>query len=74
MDITNRSKMISLLKSNHATLPDKTTPILHTPVGSYYGQGILEGFADDAEYLGKLNTGKPHFDHGFYRLCKLDNL
>ena len=50
------------------------TPILHTPVGSYYGQDILEGFAADAEYLGKLNTGKPHFDQGFYRLCKLDNL
>jgi hypothetical protein len=34
----------------------------------------LEGFAADAEHLGRTNEGSSSFDQGFYKLCKLDNI
>ena len=64
--------MLSLLKSNHTTLPDKTTPKLHTPVGSYYSRDILEGFAADAEYLASMpsDTGSHLGPPGIEKLRK----
>ena len=34
---------------------------------------MLEGFASDAEYLGRLNSSASTYDQTFYKLCKLDN-
>ena len=50
------------------------TDILHTTVGAFYGEDVVEGFAADAEHLGKTNEGSQYFDHEFYKLCKLDNI
>ena len=51
-----------------------TTSILETPVGTFHGDDVLEGFAADAEHLAKANDGNFWYDHNFYKLCKLDNL
>ena len=71
---SNRGKIFSTLKrirgDNSSTLPT----VLNTPVGSFSGQDVLEGFAADTEHLGKTNDGETWFDQGFYKLCKLDNI
>ena len=46
---------------------------LNTPVGVYHGEDILEGFAADAEHLGRDRGECEQFDIDFYRLCKMDN-
>ena len=46
---------------------------MNTHVGPYYGEDVLEGFAADAEHMGKTNESNPSFDQSFYKLCKLDN-
>ena len=51
----------------------KTTSVLHTPVGFFNGDDILEGFTADAEHLGKPNEDSNQFDRGFYNICKLEN-
>ena len=33
----------------------------------------MEGFAADAEYLGRARGESASYDNEFYRLCKLDN-
>jgi hypothetical protein len=48
--------------------------LLHTPAGTYHGADVLEGFAADAEFLGRSSSTLPVYDQQFYRLCKLDNL
>ena len=50
------------------------TTKLQTPVGTFYGEDILEGFAADAEFLGRSNENCEIFDQNFYKLCKLDNI
>ena len=60
-NIENRNKVYS-------------TKLLETPLGVYYGNDVLEGFAADAEYLGRATTDNENFDKAFYDLCKLDNL
>ena len=50
------------------------TSKLQTPVGTYQGEDVLEGFAADSEFLGRSNETNEHFDQSFYKLCKLDNL
>ena len=72
MDSSNRSQMVSMLKRNQG-VTSSTTSTLHTPVGTFYGGDVLEGFAADAEYLGKPKK-ETSYDHGFYKLCKLDNV
>ena len=47
---------------------------LDTPVGVYHGEDILEGFAADAEHLGRERGESSQYDNEFYRLCKLDNV
>ena len=47
--------------------------VLHTPSGDYFGNDILEGFANDAELLGKSVEEAPQYDNHFYRLCIQDN-
>ena len=71
----NRNQIYSILKKSRGNFSDNTPPILVTPVGSYHDQEVLEGFAADAEFLGKSNTEEStSFNRGFYTLCKLDNL
>ena len=50
------------------------TTKLQTPVGTFYGEDILEGFAADAEFLGRSNEKCETFDQNFYKLCKRDNI
>ena len=64
--------MFSTLKRSRNVHNNHTT-ILDTPVGSYFGQDVLEGFAADAEYLGRPNEENNHFDQDFPRVCKLEN-
>ena len=76
LDRNNRSKMYNFMKRQHGykNSHSSMTNVLHTPVGSYTNDDILEGFAADTEYLGRSNEGNDNFDQDFYRLCKLDNL
>ena len=74
LDRKNRSKIFSVVRRSRGVSSKTITPVLHTPVGAYHGEDVLEGFAADAEHLGKSNEGITHFDQGFYKLCKLDNL
>ena len=69
-----RSKIFSYMKKIRGANSSTMTPVLHTPLATYQGEDILEGFAADTEYLGRSNEGVTHFDQGFYKLCKLDNL
>ena len=50
------------------------TSKLQTPVGTYHGEDVLEGFAADSEFLGRFNETNEHFDQSFYKPCKLDYL
>ena len=50
------------------------TSVLHTPVGTFSGSDVLEGFASDAEHLGMSNEENSSFDKEFYKLCKMDNI
>ena len=62
------SKIKSLTGQNSSQRPLK----LQTPVGTFWGDDILEGFAADAEFLGR-HRGEPEiYDNEFYRLCKLE--
>ena len=74
LDRRNRSSIFSAVKKARGESSKTTTTVLHTPVGAYHGEDVLEGFAADAEHLGKCNEHVTHFDQGFYKLCKLDNL
>ena len=58
LDHSNRSKIFSVLKHSSSNNTQKVTSLLHTPVGSYSGNDVLEGFAADAEYLGQSNEDK----------------
>ena len=71
---TNKSKIFAVLKKVRGDYSTNMTSVLHTPVGTFSGQDVLEGFASDTEYLGKSNEGNEYFDQKFYKLCKLDNL
>ena len=74
LDKKNRSKIFSAVRRSRGDPPNTTTPVLQTPVGTFQGDDVLEGFASDAEHLGKSNEAITYFDQGFYKLCKLDNL
>ena len=71
---SDRSKIFKYMKKNHGNNRNTMTSILHTPVGTYSSEDVLEGFAADTEFLGKTNEGNKKFDQGFYRLCKLENI
>ena len=70
----NKSKIFNFMKKKQGNRPGSMTSVLHTPVGSYSHDDVLEGFAADTEHLGRSNEGNKKFDQGFYRLCKLENL
>ena len=70
----NRNQVYAYMKKARGDHSDTTTSVLHTPVGSFHDGDVLEGFAADAEHLGKSNENATCFNRGFYNLCKLDNL
>ena len=55
LDFTNRSKAASYIKRINGLISHSSIPSLSTPVGDYFGDDILEGFAADAEHLGRSN-------------------
>ena len=69
----NRNKIYSLMKKSRGDFSDNTPSMLITPVGKYHAKEVLEGFAADAEYLGKSSESCSDFNRGFYNLCRLDN-
>ena len=69
----DRNSVYSSMKKFRGDFSSTITSILKTQVGTYYGEDVLEGFAADAEHLGKLNEDKS-YDQNFYKRCKLDNL
>ena len=73
-NIHNKNKVFSRMKNARGVTPSTGTTLLQTPVGVFHGDDVLEGFAADAEFLGRPNEESPWFDHTFYRLCKLDNI
>ena len=46
---------------------------LVTPVGTFHGADVLEGFAADSEHLGRTRGEPEIYDNDFYKLCKADN-
>ena len=73
-DHHDRSKVFPRMKQSRGESNSTSTTLLHTPVGTYHGEDVLEGFAADAEHLGKSNEGSSTFDQSFYNVCKIDNL
>ena len=70
----DRYKVYSTMKKLRNEKSKPVTKILETPVGVYHGSDVLEGFAADAEHLGRETPENNNFDNDFYNLCKLDNL
>ena len=70
----DRNRVYSALMSLRKVGDKASTNLLESPAGTFYGNDILEGFAADAEYLGKPTEDNDYFDKDFYELCILDNL
>ena len=70
----DRNMVYSTLKKLRNGKLKPITKILETPVGTYFDDDVLEGFAADAENLGGKTSDNNNFDKDFYNLCKLDNL
>ena len=70
----DQSRIFAAVKKFRGDNQSKMTPVLSTPIGTFHGDDVLEGFAADTEHLGRSNEGDNFFDQGFYKLCKLDNL
>ena len=71
---SDKSRIFARVKKLRGNYSRTSPSVLHTPVGTFTDTDVLEGFAADAEFLGKSNEGGDWFDQGFYKLCKLDNL
>ena len=69
----DRKKVYAMMKSYRQKRSTLCTSRLETPVGTFYGSDILEGFASDAEYLGRSEGENLNYDNDFYRICVLDN-
>ena len=69
----DKNKVFAKLKRLRGQYSSSNPPKLVTPVGTYVGNDILEGFAADAEYQGRARGEPPIYDNDFYRLCKADN-
>ena len=69
----DRSSVYAMMKRERGAKTPGYTTLLHTPIGTYYGGDVLEGFAADAEHLARVTKDDEVTDKQFYRLCKLDN-
>ena len=72
-DANDRKRHFKLIRRLRGSSTKKTLNTLHTPAGEYHGNDILEGFANDAEQLGRFVGETSEFDNNFYRLCIQDN-
>ena len=73
-DIGNKGDFFNRIKRICNTKYDQNVTVLNTPAGTYYGTDTLEGFAADAEILGKfVGESSTDYDNDFYRLCTMDN-
>ena len=72
--IHNRNETYSKVRAWRGSSARSTTSKLVTPVGTYFGSDVLEGFAADAEFLGRKSEKCDQFDNEFYNLCKEDNM
>ena len=73
-NLHNKNQVYSTLKNLRSERMKPPTQSLETPVGTYYGKDVLEGFAADAEFLGRPTADERVFDKEFYEICKLDNI
>ena len=72
---SDKNEVFSLMKKSRGVTSNSIrTSKLDTPVGTYYGLDILEGFTADTEYLGKADGDKSEYDNNFYRMCVEDNV
>lgn len=72
--LKDKNQIYTKMRKYRGKNTSQKTAKLITPVGVYHGEDVLEGFAADAEYLGR-DRGEPDvYDNKFYRLCKADNL
>ena len=71
--MTDRNKYFQLMKKLRGSQKKQSLTALNTPAGVYHGRDTLEGFARDAELLGKFVGESHEFDNEFYRLCIQDN-
>ena len=69
----DKNKVYSLVKKSRGVVSRTETSLLETPVGTFAGQDILEGFTADAEFLGKADGECQEYDNEFYRMCIMDN-
>ena len=65
----DRNRVYSLMKESRGVSTGIVTSRLETPVGTYFGKDILEGFTPDAEYFGRTEGECPKYDNHFYRMC-----
>ena len=70
---SDRNKHLKLVKRLHGCKSKSSITCLYTSAGVYYGADILEGFANDAETLGRFVGESNVYDNSFYRLCIQDN-
>ena len=66
--------MYSTLRNLRNEAVKGSTVVLESPAGIFYGEDVLEGFAADAEYLGRPTEENSYFDKDFYELCIMDNI
>ena len=64
----DKNKVYSMLRSLRNEPTKKSTDILETPVGKFYGKDVLEGFAAGAEYLGRPTDNNNNFDIKLYSI------
>ena len=72
-DKANKKEFFNTIKNMSSSKRKQYPNVLNTPTGTYYGMDTLEGFAADAELLGKAVGEAQEFDNDFYKLCILDN-
>ena len=70
---TDRTNHLKLVKRMRGCKPKQCITSLHTSAGVYHGGDTLEGFAKDAEILGRFVGESPEYDNSFYRLCIQEN-
>ena len=55
LNMSNSSRVFAVLKKARGDKSAKMTSVLQTATGTYHDEDIFQGFAADAEYLGRSN-------------------
>ena len=69
----DKNRVYSRMKQLRGQQSSSIPPKLVTPVGTFVGDDVLEGFAADAEHLRRVRGEPDIYDNEFYRLCRADN-